>query len=137
MPTANSTESDNGESGQRDNGDSVTQSNDESITENNTDSGKRGFPDNSQRAGGATGNPGTPNFGEVLASIQAMPEQIVRALKEATAAPTQPRKSSPDASASTTGSGSQTAAQTASRTTNADKPSEPGRKSFAQWWFGS
>lgn len=74
-----------------------------------------------------------PNFGEVLTAIQSMPEQIVRALREATQPPrsTSGGGGSGDSSQDT-GSGSQRGSQGDS----AVSTRMPGRKSLAERWFG-
>lgn len=75
-------------------------------------------------------NPG-PNFGEVLTAIQAMPEQIIRALREA--APQQPKQNSSESSNQETRN---TSGERRSGESQQNSTRSPGKKTFAEWWFG-
>jgi hypothetical protein len=85
-------------------------------------------------------NPGTPaapspgNTGPgldvLVTAIAALPEQIVRSLKEATQPAQQPAQQPVS-----TGTG-QSAGQAAAVAKTDTDGSEPGSKSFRDWWFG-
>lgn len=79
--------------------------------------------------------PGT-NFGEVMNTLNAMPEKIVNAIREATQPPKPPAQPAQgqgtQGQQTTAQAGAQDPAQGAA---NAGK--SPGRKTFADWWFGS
>lgn len=77
-----------------------------------------------------------PNFGEVLTTLQAMPEQIVRALKEAAPAPQRTRNASAGTETGDPGTGSQTGTQTGSEGNSSTQRQKPGPRSFGTWWFG-
>lgn len=73
-----------------------------------------------------------PNFGEVLNAIQALPEQIVNGIREAT----QPAKA-PAQPASNAGTQAQgNAAQVPAQAPVGGTASKPQNKSFREWWFG-
>lgn len=80
-----------------------------------------------QRNGGqndAQGNHSSGNNDALLTAIQALPETVVRAVKEAVGVPQQPKNDA--------GSNDQKDAGS-----NEGKSDEPGKsKSFAHWWFG-
>lgn len=59
-----------------------------------------------------------PDFSPVLTQLQALPEMVANAVKEAT----QPPKHSET--------------QTTEQTKEKERESTPGKKSFSQWWFG-
>lgn len=77
-----------------------------------------------------------PHFGDVLTAIQSMPEQIVRALREATQPPRSTSGGGSGDSAQDTGSGSRTDSQRGSQGDSAVSTRRPGQKSFAERWFG-
>jgi hypothetical protein len=136
MPTENSTQSDGDAAPAPRSPETVTQSNSESNAETSSDSPQRGNPANTAptapESPQRSANPGTPNFGEVLTAIQAIPEQVARAVRELAPRPSEPRNPSANQTTQGTGNGAQTAAQTSSRPTT----QTPGKKSFADWWFG-
>lgn len=136
MPTENSTESNGDASPAPRSPETVTQSNSESNAESSSDSPQRGSPANATPSAPETQQrPATrdvPNFGEVLTAIQAIPEQVARAVRELAPRPTEPRNASTDQTTQSTGNGAQTATQAASRPATRT----PGKKSFADWWFG-
>lgn len=141
MPTENSTESNNPAApGQPGSGEVNTDSNSGGNAVSTGAAGQGASvpspPPHSAPAGHSPSSGAGPNFGEVITAIQSMPEQIVRALREATQPAQQPRTASPGASPQDGGSGSQTAAQGGSRGNSAEGAKSPGSKSFAAWWFG-
>jgi len=142
MPGANNTESDNGSAGepqQQGSGNVNANENQNSNENSNGATGQRDDSASGQRAvpaASAQVSAGTPNFGEVLTAVQAMPEQIVRALKEATQPAQQPRNAQGSTDTGNQGNGAQTAAQTGSQGSSANGNREPGRKTFTEWWFG-
>jgi len=147
MPTANNTESNN-EAGAPDSPEAIAENNANNNAESSNEAGQRGngaaplgnSAPTGQGGGHAPGNPprsdAVPTVGEVLTAIQAMPEQIVRALKEATQAPKTPSTPSAGGSSQGPANGAQSGAQTRSQTSHAESNQSPGSKSFAQWWFG-
>jgi hypothetical protein len=145
MPTENTTESNNPTSegtapGQQGSGDSNANSNPGGNAENTGGAGQGGSSGAGQGDSGAAGHSRSsetpPNFGEVLTAIAAMPEQIVRALKEANPAPQRPRNASAGKETGGQANGSQTAAQTGSQGSQGNSAQTPGKKTFADWWFG-
>ena len=142
MPSENNTESDNGTSGQppqQGSGNVNANENQNSNANSNAAAGTRDVPASGQRevpASSSQASAGVPNFGEVLTAVQAMPEQIVRALKEATQPAQQPRNAQGSQDTGNQGTGSQTAAQGASQGSSANGNREPGKRTFTQWWFG-
>lgn len=77
------------------------------------------------------------NFGEILTAIQAMPEAIVRSLREATQPPKPSTPAPTGDSAGSSAAGSQGASQGGSSPAPAAaKKTEPTKKTLAQRWFG-
>jgi hypothetical protein len=145
MPEANSTESNNSTSestapAQQGSGDNNANSNPGGNADNSGNAGQDGSPAAGAGDSGAAGHSRSsdtpPNFGEVLTAIAAMPEQIVRALKEANPAPQRPRNTSAGNDTQGQGNSSQTGTQTASRGSQGNDSQTPGKKTFADWWFG-
>lgn len=142
MPTANNTESDNaptGEPGQQGSGNVNADTNPNGNADQTPASDQRDVPATGQRdvpAAQTRASDAGPNFGEVLAAVQAMPEQVVRAIREATAPARAPKTSSGNAGTGNQGSGSQTATQTGSQGSSGGTSQTPGKRTFGQWWFG-
>jgi hypothetical protein len=157
MPQANSTPSDNHSDSvtQSDGtaGGSVTESNQpitenhgaagrDSMTDNNSGnsnpdnsggSGLQGSPAQGHAAPGAAGNT-VPNLGELVAAIQAMPESVVRALREAQPPAQQRRQAQSATDTGQQAQDRQAGTQAASQPRGESRT--PGRKTFADWWFG-
>lgn len=140
MPEANSTESNtsqsNGATGQQRDPEANQQNNPPNHPESSNETAQSPNPAAPPQRTAPAGNPQSPSFGEVLTAIQAMPEQLVRALREAAPAAQPPQKSSADSSARDTGTSSQNGAQQRSGASQHVDSSTPGKKTFRDWWFG-
>lgn len=71
----------------------------------------------------------SPSFGEVMTVLEAMPEKLVNAIREAT----QPAKAPKQPPESRSNAGAPADSDTAAKT---DSVKVPGKKSFGQRWFG-
>lgn len=71
----------------------------------------------------------SPSFGEVMTVLEAMPEKLVNAIREAT----QPAKAPKQPPESRSNAGAPAESDTAVKT---DSVKTPGKKSFGQRWFG-
>lgn len=142
MPTENSTESNTQAPAAPQQGSPVVNANsnpggiaDQVAASGQPGSGPAQAPPGPAPAQTRSSEPG-PNFGEVLTTLQAMPEQIVRALKEAAPAPQRTRNASAGTETGDPGTGSQTGAQTGSEGNSSTQRQKPGPRSFGTWWFG-
>lgn len=139
MPTENSTESEqnshSGATGQQGNPGANGDGNQGGNAPSTPDAGQRSAPVATVQHNTAAQAPG-PNFGEVIAAIQAMPEQVVRGLREATQAAQQPRVAKTGSSTGDAQSAAQTATEQGSGGGSAEKATHPTKKTFADWWFG-
>jgi len=129
MPTENSTEGNNSapDNSGTDSKENKQENNNTPSKDNDATPGSLPATQPDSRAAHHGGGQ-APGLNELATAIAGMPERIVSALREATQTPRSASSGSPDTGTQERGSGSQNVSEGESR--------KPGRKSFAQWWFG-
>lgn len=115
------------------NSNSVTPNADNSGAATQPGSGTNAHPDSG--SGSHSGTPAAgPNIGELVTAIQAMPESVVRAIREAQTPAKPPRQQAPAQDSAQQSNASQSGTQPGSQ--QSEQSRAPGKKSFTEWWFG-